>query len=139
MAKACDELGITPVLAVSDADADAAYAQGRETVRLGPGRAAKSYLDLAAVVQAARQSGCTALHPGWGFLAENPRFAALCEAHGVTFIGPPAHVDALDGKEDAGQAGDGGGRADADPRQRRDRARRRRGAGGRGSDRVPGC
>ena len=99
VAKACDELGITPVLAVSDADAGAAYTQGRETVRLGPGRAAKSYLDLAAVVQAARQSGCTALHPGWGFLAENPRFAALCEAHGVTFLGPPAHVMHLMGKK----------------------------------------
>jgi acetyl-CoA carboxylase biotin carboxylase subunit len=51
------------------------------------------------VVQAAVQSGCTALHPGWGFLAENPRFAALAEAHGVTFIGPPAQVMRLMGKK----------------------------------------
>lgn len=99
IATACDTLGIEPVFGVSDADADAAYVQGREVVRLGPGRAALSYLDQAKVVQAARQSGCTALHPGWGFLAENPMFAALCESHGVTFIGPPAHVMHLMGKK----------------------------------------
>lgn len=92
IATACDALGITPVFGVSEADADAAYVDGRETILLGPGRAAHSYLDLARVVQAARQTRCTALHPGWGFLAENPRFAALCESHGVTFVGPPAHV-----------------------------------------------
>jgi acetyl-CoA carboxylase biotin carboxylase subunit len=49
------------------------------------------------VVQAARQSECTAIHPGWGFLAENPVFAQLCAQHGVTFIGPPAHVMRLMG------------------------------------------
>jgi acetyl-CoA carboxylase biotin carboxylase subunit len=99
IARACDELGITPVFAVSDADASAPYARGREIVRLGPGRANQSYLDVSRVVQAARQSGCTAVHPGWGFLAENPRFAGLCEAHGLTFIGPPAHVMHLMGKK----------------------------------------
>jgi acetyl-CoA carboxylase biotin carboxylase subunit len=66
---------------------------------LGPARATESYLDMSRVVQAARQTSCTALHPGWGFLSENPRFAALCEAHGVTFVGPPAHAMALMGKK----------------------------------------
>jgi len=99
IATACDALGITPVFGVSEADADAAYVQGRQTVRLGPARATQSYLDPVRVVQAARQSGCTALHPGWGFLAENPYFAALCESHGVTFVGPPAHVMHLMGKK----------------------------------------
>ncbi|MEM7159891.1 MAG: biotin carboxylase N-terminal domain-containing protein [Myxococcota bacterium] len=99
IAKACDALGITPVFAVSKADANAPYLEGRESVLLGPGRAAQSYLDPARVVQAARQSGCTALHPGWGFLAENPVFAGLCENHGVTFVGPPAHVMHLMGKK----------------------------------------
>ncbi|MCA9650062.1 MAG: ATP-grasp domain-containing protein [Myxococcales bacterium] len=99
IAIACDALGITPVFGVSEADADAAYLDGREMVRLGPGRAALSYLDPVRVVQAARQSGCSALHPGWGFLAENPGFAALCESHGVTFVGPPAHVMHLMGKK----------------------------------------
>ena len=99
VARACDELGITAVLGVSEADEGAAYTQGRETIRLGPGRASQSYLDPWRVVQAARQSGCTALHPGWGFLAEDPVFAALCESHGITFIGPPAHVMHLMGKK----------------------------------------
>ena len=99
IARACDALGVTPVFGVSDADVDAPYTRGRETVRLGPSRATQSYLDPVRVVQAAKQSGCTALHPGWGFLAENPLFAALCEQHGVTFVGPPAHVMHLMGKK----------------------------------------
>jgi len=99
IARACDTLGITPVFAVSEADAGAAYLDGRETVLLGPGRAVGSYLDMVRVVQAARQAGCTALHPGWGFLSENPSFSALCESHGVTFVGPPAHVMQLMGKK----------------------------------------
>ncbi len=99
IARTCDELGITPVFGVSAADRGAPWTEGREQVVLGPARSTQSYLDLARVVQAARQSGCTALHPGWGFLAENPVFAALCEQHGVTFIGPPAHVMHLMGKK----------------------------------------
>ena len=92
IARACDKLGITPVFAASEADLGAAWLRGREVVALGPGRAQQSYLDPARVVQAAVQSHCSALHPGWGFLSENPLFARLCEQHGVTFIGPPAHV-----------------------------------------------
>ena len=99
IARTCDRLGITPVFGVSVADANAPYTEGRETVVLGPGRAAKSYLDMAKVVQAAKQARCTALHPGWGFLAENPRFAALCEQHGVTFVGPRAQSMLLMGKK----------------------------------------
>jgi acetyl-CoA carboxylase biotin carboxylase subunit len=99
IARACDALGITPVFGVSEADARAPYAQGRETVLLGPGRAAQSYLDPMRVVQAAKQARCSALHPGWGFLSENPVLAAMCEQHGITFIGPPAHAMALMGKK----------------------------------------
>jgi acetyl-CoA carboxylase biotin carboxylase subunit len=99
IARACDTLDIVPVFGVSEADRAAPYVDGREIVPLGPARAAHSYLDPMRVVQAAVQSGCTALHPGWGFLAENPLFASLCEAHGVTFIGPPAHVMHLMGKK----------------------------------------
>ncbi|MGE0791793.1 MAG: acetyl/propionyl/methylcrotonyl-CoA carboxylase subunit alpha [Sandaracinaceae bacterium] len=99
VARTCDRLGITPVFGVSEADADAGYVRGRETVVLGPGRASESYLDATRLVQAATQARCTALHPGWGFLSENPRFAALCEQHRVTFLGPPAHVMLLMGKK----------------------------------------
>jgi acetyl-CoA carboxylase biotin carboxylase subunit len=99
IARACDELDIVPVFGVSEADRDAPWVQGRESVLLGPARATQSYLDAARVVQAARQTSCTALHPGWGFLSENPVLASLCEAHGVTFVGPPAHVMHLMGKK----------------------------------------
>ncbi len=97
--RTCDRLGITPVFAVSEADREAPYLQGREHICVGPARAALSYLNMPALVQAAKQTRCSAVHPGWGFLAENPVFASLCEEHGLTFIGPPAHVMALMGKK----------------------------------------
>ncbi len=92
IARACDALGVEPVFAYSEADHDAPYLEGRRRVCLGPGRASESYLDARRLVQAAKNTDCSALHPGWGFLSENAAFASLCEAHGVTFIGPPAHV-----------------------------------------------
>src|SRR5262245_40824117 len=97
--RACDSLGIVPVFGVSEADVGAPYLEGREHVVLGPGRAAQSYLDMMRVVQAAKQARCSALHPGWGFLSENPAFNALCEQHGITFVGPPPHVQALMGRK----------------------------------------
>ncbi len=99
IARTCDRMGITPVFAVSEADRHAPYTKDREVVVLGPARSSESYLSLTRVVQAAVQARCTALHPGWGFLAENPTLATLCETHGVTFIGPPAHVMHLMGKK----------------------------------------
>ncbi|MCB9625894.1 MAG: ATP-grasp domain-containing protein [Sandaracinaceae bacterium] len=99
VARTCDALGITPVFGVSEADREAPYTRGREVVVLGRGRASESYLDAPRVVQAAVQARCSALHPGWGFLSENPVFASLCAAHGVTFIGPPPAVMQLMGKK----------------------------------------
>jgi acetyl-CoA carboxylase, biotin carboxylase subunit len=99
VARACDKLGITPVFGVSEADQYAPYTRNREVVVLGPARSAQSYLDVERVVQAAVQSRCSALHPGWGFLSENPMLATLCAQHGVTFIGPPPHVTALMGSK----------------------------------------
>ena len=104
VARACDALGITPVFAVSEADRAAPYTRDREIVVLGPGRAAQSYLDVERVVQAAAQARCTALHPGWGFLSENPLLATLCAQHGVTFIGPPPHVTTLMGSKTRAKA-----------------------------------
>ena len=104
VARACDALGITPVFGVSEADREAPYTRGREVVVLGPGRAAQSYLDVERVVQAAVQAQCSALHPGWGFLSENPLLATLCAQHGVTFIGPPPHVTALMGSKTRAKA-----------------------------------
>jgi acetyl-CoA carboxylase, biotin carboxylase subunit len=99
VARACDAMAITPVFGVSEADRDAPYTTNREVVVLGPARSAQSYLDVERVVQAATQSRCSALHPGWGFLSENPLLATLCAQHGVTFIGPPPHVTALMGSK----------------------------------------
>ena len=104
VARACDALAITPVFAVSEADRAAPYTRDRECIVLGPGRAAQSYLDVERVVQAAVQSHCSALHPGWGFLSENPLLATLCAQHGVTFIGPPPHVTTLMGSKTRAKA-----------------------------------
>jgi len=92
IARTCDILGITPVFGASEADRAAPYLRGRESVVLGPSRSSESYLAADRIVQSAVQTQCSAIHPGWGFLAENPLFASLCEAHGVTFIGPPPAV-----------------------------------------------
>ncbi len=97
IARTCDALGITPVFGVSEADKEAPYTRDRETVLLGQARSSESYLHLERVVEAALAARCSALHPGWGFLSENPRFASLCETRGVTFIGPPANVMELMG------------------------------------------
>ncbi|MEC7239652.1 MAG: biotin carboxylase N-terminal domain-containing protein [Myxococcota bacterium] len=88
--KTCKRLGITAVAAYTDDERDLSWLEDAdETVCIGPVR---SYLDQDALLQAARQTGCSALHPGWGFLSENATFAARCEAIGVRFIGPPAHL-----------------------------------------------
>lgn len=95
LVRACHKMGIEAVCAASQPDLNAAYPyleEADEVVNLGPGSAAESYLKMEQVVQAAKQTHCTALHPGWGFLSENPRFAALCEEHGITFIGPAPEV-----------------------------------------------
>ena len=104
VARACDALGIVPVFAVSEADRAAPYTRDREIVVLGPARAAQSYLDVERVVQAAVQTRCSALHPGWGFLSENPLLAQLCAQHGVTFVGPPPHVTSLLGSKTRAKA-----------------------------------
>jgi len=89
--RTCRRLGIETVLAASEADIDAVPARlADRTVRLGPPAPAASYLDVDAVVGAAVAAGADALHPGYGFLAENPRLAAACEAAGVVFVGPTA-------------------------------------------------
>ncbi len=89
--RACDALGIETVVVHSDADRDAPWLeQATETVCLGPGRPRDSYLRGSAVLQAAEQTDCQALHPGYGFLSESGVFAARCEQQGLTFIGPGA-------------------------------------------------
>ncbi|MBB3045674.1 ATP-grasp domain-containing protein [Nocardioides sp. LMS-CY] len=98
--EACDRLGFETVLGVSAADRDtlAARRAGR-VLTLGGARSTDSYLLLPAVVHAAIATGCTALHPGYGFLSERPELARLCAENGITFVGPsPEALDALGDK-----------------------------------------
>ncbi|RSN32066.1 acetyl/propionyl-CoA carboxylase subunit alpha [Amycolatopsis sp. WAC 01416] len=92
-------LGIRSVAVYSDADADARHVREAHTaVRIGPAEAAKSYLSIPAIVQAAVDTGAQAVHPGYGFLAENAEFARACADAGLVFIGPP--VEAIDAMGD---------------------------------------
>jgi acetyl-CoA carboxylase, biotin carboxylase subunit len=102
MVRACRDLGVDAVCGASTADMQAGFPyldEAAEVICLGGGPASESYLAMDRVVQAARQSRCAALHPGWGFLAENARFADLCKQFGVTFIGPSAGVMDLMGRK----------------------------------------
>jgi len=93
-------LGLPSVAAYSDADADAPYlALATETVRIGEAPAQKSYLDVEAVLDAARATGADALHPGYGFLSENADFASQVAEAGLTFIGPSSRFIELMGNK----------------------------------------
>ncbi|MBW4093795.1 MAG: acetyl-CoA carboxylase biotin carboxylase subunit [Proteobacteria bacterium] len=92
--RACRELGIGTVAVHSTADSDAMHVRlADESVCIGPPAAKDSYLNIPAILSAAAITGADAIHPGYGFLSENARFAEMVEAHGLTFIGPsPAHI-----------------------------------------------
>ncbi|MBM3676586.1 MAG: acetyl-CoA carboxylase biotin carboxylase subunit [Actinobacteria bacterium] len=91
--RACRELGLATVAAHSTADEHGLpVLLADESVCIGPPRARDSYLNVDAIVQAAKQVGADAIHPGYGFLAESPAFAHACHAAGITFVGPSADV-----------------------------------------------
>ncbi len=92
------EQGVRSVAVFSDADADARHVREADTaVRIGPPPATESYLSVPALLEAARRTGAQAVHPGYGFLAENAEFAQACADAGLVFIGPPASAISLMG------------------------------------------
>jgi acetyl/propionyl-CoA carboxylase alpha subunit len=98
--RACHEAGLEAVAVFSEVDRDALHVRLADaSVALGPEGPGSGYLDIGRLLEAARQSGADAVHPGYGFLAESPRFAAAVREAGLTFIGPPAEVIARVGNK----------------------------------------
>jgi acetyl-CoA carboxylase biotin carboxylase subunit len=104
--RACKEMGISTVAVHSEADSGAMWVRlADESVCIGPPAAAKSYLNIPSIIAAAEITGAQAIHPGYGFLSENARFAEIVGAHGFTFIGPkPEHIKMMGDKITAKQA-----------------------------------
>src|SRR6059058_4899668 len=109
--RALHEIGAEAVAVYSTADAGALHTRlADRAVCIGPPPAAESYLNMPSIVAAAEITGCEAIHPGWGFLAENPEFVRACEDNDLVFVGPDADVmsrmgDKVEAKEELGAAG----------------------------------
>ena len=100
--RTCRRLGIETVAVYSDADRTALHVRAAdEAVRIGPAEAAHSYLHIPALIQAARDTGATAIHPGYGFVSEDPAFADACAKAGIVFIGPSPEAMRLLGDKPA--------------------------------------
>ncbi|HJR61277.1 MAG TPA: acetyl-CoA carboxylase biotin carboxylase subunit [Vicinamibacterales bacterium] len=109
--RACREAGIEAVAIYSDADVDALHVQAAErAVHVGPVAASESYLNIAAILRAAAETACDAIHPGYGFLSERAAFARACEEAGIIFIGPASDtIDRMGSKVGARELMEGAG------------------------------
>lgn len=154
--RACKEMGVSTVAVFSEADRDALHVSlADESVCVGPAAAAQSYLNMESILSAAMVTGAQAIHPGYGLLSENPRFARLCQHCRIKFIGPSDQVIARMGDKDearrtmveAGVPVIPGSGVIADEKDLAEQARRigfpllikaRAGGGGRGIRRVDG-
>jgi 3-methylcrotonyl-CoA carboxylase alpha subunit len=103
VARTAKRLGVSVAAVYSDADAHALHVRvADEAWPIGPGPAAQSYLNIPKILEAAKKAGADAIHPGYGFLSENPQFAAACSQAGIVFVGPPpAAMDAMASKSAA--------------------------------------
>ena len=91
--RTCRQMGLTTIAVYSEADAGAPHVQAADlALPIGPASASESYLNIPRILDAAQRSKADAIHPGYGFLSENPEFAEACHAAGITFVGPPADV-----------------------------------------------
>lgn len=101
--RACREMNIETVAVFSEADRDALHVKAADqAVCIGPNASAKSYLNIPNIISAATLTGVDAIHPGYGFLSENARFAEICESSGITFIGPtPLAIETMGDKATA--------------------------------------
>ncbi len=101
--RACKEMGILTVAVHSESDSESLHTKlADEAYCIGPTPSSQSYLNIPAIISAAEIAGADALHPGYGFLAENPRFAEICQSHNITFIGPsPVSIQTMGDKSQA--------------------------------------
>ncbi|MCK4576990.1 acetyl-CoA carboxylase biotin carboxylase subunit [candidate division WOR-3 bacterium] len=91
--RACQELGVETVSVYSEADVDSLHVRfSDQSVCIGPPESQNSYLSAKEIISACLVTNCEAIHPGYGFLAENPQFAEMCESNGIKFIGPPFEI-----------------------------------------------
>jgi len=98
--RACRELGIESVAVYSTADSDAIHTKLADIkICIGPPSPSRSYLNMDNIISAALITKCDALHPGYGFLAENSKFEELCSENNITFIGPSAEIISLSGNK----------------------------------------
>ncbi len=110
VARACRALGVVPVAVASEADRGALHTRvAAETVVIGPAAPAASYLNVERLVRAAQERRCDAIHPGYGFLSQSPRFAEAVESAGLIFVGPPAQAMRLMGDKIASRRAMAGG------------------------------
>src|SRR3984893_7459812 len=102
---ACKDLGIRTVAVYSEADRHSLHVRfADEAICIGPAKSSRSYLDIPSIISAAEITNVDGIHPAYGFLSENARFAAVCEESGLKFIGPPPQVIELMGVKERARA-----------------------------------